>query len=375
LYQYATSYQSSNTFTVNGGPAISANAGTSTEPTKTATATASGAGELVFTFTRISHHAAFSGLSISNECQAFSKGWYRLDVTTEATRTGYNVWDEIHFEKSGTDVPVNTVESGFGQWAAGTGTYANDPASWSHSATIDGNGGSCFWPEGNSDTVSSWHMYDVSGGFDQVDFDLGTGCGYVHNIQKVTLRHCTSWVCSQKSTRGKCTDYNDLGSSCGAVLAKIDISPGSTGRQTLANVGTEALAVDAQAVAVDPNPAGFSANAQCTGSDGYLWASTGASCAFGNADGTPLEVDYTASTYTTYSFDMKMRNAPTNGGVYPHGGFKPCNLDGAGQSRGSSPEVTGVTARTTVAGVTRPNTRTGRTTVLPTRPTVVTTPG
>merc|ERR1711959_95712 len=61
----------------------------------------------------------------------------------------------------------------------------------------------------------------------------GTGCENVHNIEKVALRHCTSWVCSQTSTRGKCTDYNDLDSSCGAVLAEIDISPGSTGRQTL----------------------------------------------------------------------------------------------------------------------------------------------
>lgn len=102
---------------------------------------------------------------------------------------------------------------------------------------------------------------------------------------------------------------------------------------------TEAAAESPTAAAVNPNPAGFSANAKCTGSDGYLWASGGSSCAFGNADGTPLEVDYTASTYTTYSFDMKMRNAPTNGGIYPHGGFKPCNLDGAGQSRGSSPEL------------------------------------
>jgi hypothetical protein len=133
----------------------------------------------------------------------------------------------------------------------------------------------------------------------------------------------------------------------------------------------------------DPNPTGFSANAQCTGSDGYLWAGPGASCAFGNADGTPLEVDYTASTYTTYSFDMKMRNAPTNGGVYPHGGFKPCNLDGAAQSRGSSPELWfidrggdwGYGTYNGGWGHSAQYTGTSRTTVPPTRWMQVTTPG
>ena len=67
LYQYASAYET-NTFTVNGGPAISTTSGPSTEPTKTAAATANGAGELVFTFTRISSHVMFSGISISNNC-------------------------------------------------------------------------------------------------------------------------------------------------------------------------------------------------------------------------------------------------------------------------------------------------------------------
>jgi hypothetical protein len=70
LYQYASGYEGTNTFTVNGGPAISTTSGTSTEPTKTAAATANGAVELVFTFTRTAHHVAFSGISISNDCTA-----------------------------------------------------------------------------------------------------------------------------------------------------------------------------------------------------------------------------------------------------------------------------------------------------------------
>jgi len=65
-----------------------------------------------------------------------------------------------------------------------------------------------------------------------------------------------------------------------------------------------------------------------------------ASCMLGNSDGTPLVVDYTAKMYTKYTFTIKMGEANAhNGNVPPHGGFKPCNRDGTGASRGSSPEL------------------------------------
>jgi len=58
------------------------------------------------------------------------------------------------------------------------------------------------------------------------------------------------------------------------------------------------------------------------------------------ADGSFINVDYTAAKYTKYSFSMKMMEGNTrNNNIAPHGGFKVCNFDGHSSSRGSSPEM------------------------------------
>merc|ERR1712232_1132187 len=52
--------------------------------------------------------------------------------------------------------------------------------------------------------------------------------------------------------------------------------------------------------------------------------------------------DFTKFKYTKYSFIMKMTDKATgkvnDGNISPHGGFKPCNMDGTSQTRGKSPE-------------------------------------
>jgi len=69
-------------------------------------------------------------------------------------------------------------------------------------------------------------------------------------------------------------------------------------------------------------------------------AEGGEGCTMGDASGNLVEYDMTAATYTRFVF--KMTTTPTdahNGDIGPHGGFKPCNMDGTGTSRGSSPEL------------------------------------
>lgn len=74
--------------------------------------------------------------------------------------------------------------------------------------------------------------------------------------------------------------------------------------------------------------------------DGYLTAESNESCLFGDANGNLIEYDITAATYTRFVFNYKITPADAhNGDIGPHGGFKPCNLDGTGTSRGSSPEL------------------------------------
>jgi len=62
-------------------------------------------------------------------------------------------------------------------------------------------------------------------------------------------------------------------------------------------------------------------------------------CMLGNADGTPLVVDYTKATYTRYRFTIKMDDDDNPKTITPSGGFIPCNMDGMASAWRSSPRT------------------------------------
>jgi len=77
------------------------------------------------------------------------------------------------------------------------------------------------------------------------------------------------------------------------------------------------------------------------GMDGDWFKVDGVTCFLGNADGTPLEVDYTKKKYTRFEFKIKLGGDDNtqNYNTKPHGGFMPCNRDNTGTGRYHSPEL------------------------------------
>jgi len=79
IYQYATSYAGTNSYSVQGRAMGSTTTSTDSNPTATGTTTSNNKGEIDFMFNRIAHHVALSGLSLKlnmpllSECEGNCK--------------------------------------------------------------------------------------------------------------------------------------------------------------------------------------------------------------------------------------------------------------------------------------------------------------
>jgi len=125
-------------------------------------------------------------------------GIYKLDVETscyngdENCDNGYNVWSDIKFTMDGTSVPISAI---------GVSSSWNVNGQWSQHATTDDSDSTCYWPgneggsysaEGSLSRQDSWHLYEVTQEFNEVEFDVSDSCGYPHNINQVCLYACSS---------------------------------------------------------------------------------------------------------------------------------------------------------------------------------------